>query len=113
MVRTHAAAGLLLLALTAHAAFASVTHFHSPSGAAATQGALQGREEGGRGAPLTGGDAQCLLCRLQRNYVLGLRHATPAAAAPPAQALEHDYLRNASARASRSLLRSGRAPPLV
>lgn len=112
-MRSRAAVGLLLLVVTAHAFVASATHFHVRAlpDAQTSQVAVHGDEGGGRSAPLAGDEAQCLLCRLQRSFVSDLQYATLAVAPPSAHALDYAALRNVSARASRSLLPSGRAPP--
>jgi hypothetical protein len=114
-VRSRAAAGLLLLALTAHAFVASATHFHrvADAGAHSESAALLGKERNGQGAPLAGDDAQCLLCRLQRDLVSELRGAALALAPPPAEPVGYVSLKNVYARSSRSLLPPGRAPPAV
>ncbi|HEX8557643.1 MAG TPA: hypothetical protein VF668_06050 [Pyrinomonadaceae bacterium] len=113
VARSRAAAGLLLLVVTAHAFVASATHFHrvaTPGGQPA-RAAVLGRDGAGQSAPLAGDDTQCLLCRLQRNLVSELNGAAHAVAPPPAEALGRVLFRNASALASRSLRPSGRAPP--
>ena len=114
-VRPRAALGLLLLAVTAHAFVAAATHFHrrAVSGAQASQAALCGDDGSGTSAPLAGDEAQCLLCRLQRSFVSDLQCATLAVAPPSTDALNYAALRQVSARASCSLLPSGRAPPSV
>jgi len=114
-VRSRAAAGLLLLALTAHAFVAGATHFHrlAHHGASATQTLFQNGQERGEGAPLNGDEKQCLLCRLQRNLVSDLQHAALIIAAPPASTPEHEPLHEAAARRGTVLLRQGRAPPTV
>ena len=112
-VRSRAALGLLLLAVTAHAFVAGATHFHrrAVSGAHASPVALRGDDGSGSSAPLAGDEAQCLLCRLQRSFVSNLQCATLAVAPPSTDALGYTALRHVSARASCSLLPSGRAPP--
>lgn len=114
-VRSRAGAGLLLLALTAHAFVAGATHVHripqpGPSPAAA---ALRSGEDRGESAPLGGEEKQCLLCRLQRNFVSDLQQAAPVVAAPHASTFVHEHLHHAAARAGTVLLRQGRAPPSV
>jgi hypothetical protein len=113
LVRSRAALGLLLLAVTAHAFVAGATHFHrrAVSGAQPSQAALHGDEGGSRGAPLAGDEAQCLLCRLQRSFVSDLQCATLTVAPPSTDTPGYAALRHVSARASCSLLPSGRAPP--
>ena len=112
-VRSRAAAGLLLLALTAHAFIASATHFHRLTnlGVQSTHAAFQNREERGQNVPLTGDDKQCLLCRLQRNFVTDVQQATIIVAPPPVWTLGYDLLQDVPARAPCTLLRTGRAPP--
>jgi hypothetical protein len=109
------AAGMLLLALTAHAFVASSTHFHRlpQLGNVPAQLALQNAESGGEGVPLGGDEKQCLLCRLQRNLVSDLHHAALFIAAPPARTPVPEPLQEAAERAGTVLLRQGRAPPPV
>lgn len=112
-MRSRAAVGLLLLVVTAHAFVASATHFHAGAvtGAQTTQAAVHGDEGGGGGVPLSGDEAQCLLCRLQRSFVSDLQSTALAVAPPSADALGYASPRNAITLASRSLLPLGRAPP--
>ena len=114
-MRSRAAAGLLLLALTAHAFVAGTTHFHRlpQPGASNTRVALRNGEERGESAPLGGDEKQCLLCRLQRNLVSDLQHATLVIAPPPASTPVHEHLHEVAARAGTLLIRQGRAPPSV
>jgi hypothetical protein len=115
IARWRAASGLLLLILTAHAFVASATHFHhlTSLGADSTQTALLNREESGKSTPLAGDDAQCLLCRLQRNFASAVPHAVPTATPLLADAVEEQSLQETAVSTARSLLRSGRAPPLA
>ena len=114
-MRSRAAAGLLLLALTAHAFVAGSTHFHRPAqpGTSPAQAAAQSGEERGRGAPLAGDEKQCLLCRLQRNFISDLQHAALLIAPPPARAHGHEHPQERVALYGPALLRQGRAPPSV
>lgn len=114
-VRSRTAAGLLLLALTAHAFVAGATHFHRlpPPAASPAQFTLQNGGDRGEGEPLGGDDKQCLLCRLQRNLVSDLQQAALLIAAPLAWTPEHELLHEAAARPGTVLLRQGRAPPSV
>jgi hypothetical protein len=108
------AAGVLLLVLTAHAFVAGATHFHrlpQPGASAAQQVALGGDKDGGGGAPLGGDERQCLLCRLQRNFVTDQPQATVVIVAPPAWAPVPEHLHEASAREGAANLLRGRAPP--
>jgi hypothetical protein len=106
---------LVLLVLLAHGFVAGATHFHrlANAGEQSTQTTFLSRGGDGRSVPPAGDDAQCLLCRLQRNFITGIRHDTPALALLQVEALEYEPLQNVSAHSARSLLRSGRAPPLV
>lgn len=115
LVRSRAAAGLLLLALTAHAFVAGATHFHRVArpGANPAQTILRSGEERGQGAPLAGHEKQCLLCRLQRNLVSDLQHATLVLAPQPARTHGHELLPEQAERIGAALLRKGRAPPSV
>jgi hypothetical protein len=113
LVRSRAAAGLLLLALTAHAFVAGATHFHRlpQPGAGPAQATFQNGEDRGESAPLGGDEKQCLLCRLQRNFVSDLGHAALVIAAPHASTPAQQHLHEVAARAGTVPLRQGRAPP--
>jgi hypothetical protein len=112
IVRSRAAAGLLLLALTAHAFVAGATHFHRVAQPGALPAhAVRSGEERGQDAPLSGDEKQCLLCRLQRNFVADLQPATVVLAPPPAWTPQHEHLHQVVARPGSALLRKGRAPP--
>jgi hypothetical protein len=106
---------MLLLALTAHAFVASATHFHSlpQLGAGPAQVALQDANGEGNGSPLGSDEKQCLLCRLQRNFVTDLHQAALLINAPAARTPEPEPLHEAEARAGAPRLRQGRAPPAV
>jgi hypothetical protein len=114
-VRPRAAAGLLLLVVTAHAFVAGATHFHhrALSGAQDAHAAVHGSGGEGQSVPLAADEGRCLLCRLQRSFVSDLQDSTVSVEPPPADALGFNSLRGISARASRSLLPPGRAPPSV
>lgn len=114
-VRSRAAAGLILLALTAHAFVAGSTHFHrlAQPGASPAQAAAQSGEQRGQGAPLAADEKQCLLCRLQRDLISDLQHAALLIAPPPARTHGHELLQEQAARVGSVLLRQGRAPPSV
>lgn len=114
-MRSRAAAGLILLALTAHAFFAVSTHFHRPARplASPAHAALHNVEGQGEEAPFGGEEKQCLLCRLQRNLVSDLQHATLVIAAPPSWTPVQELVHDAAARPGAVLLRQGRAPPSV
>lgn len=113
-VWSRSAAGTLLLVLTVHAFVASATHSHRlpQLGAAPAQTLFQNGEGRGEGTTPGGDEKQCLLCRLQRNFVSDLQQATVIIAAPPAWTPVPEPLHTAAAaRAGIVLLRQGRAPP--
>ena len=113
VVRSRTAAGVVLLVLVAHAFVASATHFHTPLAAdRSAQAAAQSRDARGQNVPPSG-DANCFLCRLQRDFVSGVQQAAPTLAPPPAPAVEHESVRETAVRTARLLLRPGRAPPLA
>jgi len=114
-VRSRSAAGMVLLALTAHAFVASATHFHRlpQLGATPAQSIFQNGEKSGEGTPLGGDEKQCLLCRLQHNFVSDIQQATIIIAPPPAWTPLYESLHKAASRAGTVLLRQGRAPPAV
>jgi hypothetical protein len=106
------ARGFVLLVLMAHAFFVSATHFHVVAGLDSSRASVN-RQEEGRKAPLTSGEEQCLVCRLQRTFNNGLmRHATPEVSSPVAKPLVFPSLEQASAHSARPLSAKGRAPPL-
>ena len=113
--RARGARGLALLVLLAHALFVGATHFHVAAGldSSRASGAAVSRQDESRKAPLTGGEEQCLVCRLQRNFNNGLmRHATPEVASPLAKPLVFPSIERASAHSAQRLSAKGRAPPL-
>jgi hypothetical protein len=103
---------LLLLALFGHAFFVSATHSHRVVRADGASSVASVGERGDvRQTPASGGHAECLLCRLQRNYVSDLQHTAPAVAAPERQPQGHTGTRAVSSSAAHLLAPSGRAPP--
>lgn len=107
--------GLVLLVLLAHALFVSATHFHVAAGLDPSRapGAAVSRQDESHKAPLTGGEEQCLVCRLQRNFNNGLmRHATPEVASLLVKSYAFPTLEQASAQSAQRLSPKGRAPPL-
>ena len=113
--RARSAKGIVLLALLAHALFLSATHFHRVAGLApaGVQGAAVSRPEDGPKAPLSNGEEQCLVCRLQRNFASGLmRHAAPEVAPPAARPLAFAALEQTSTPSAPKLTANGRGPPL-
>ncbi|HEV2706407.1 MAG TPA: hypothetical protein VGV59_10815 [Pyrinomonadaceae bacterium] len=109
----------LLLLLFAHAFMASATHFHRPASAGATSAANSAptASYGVRDEADTERDAsfhaQCLLCRLQRNFISDLAHADARTAATPQThegGTSHLVL---SFSQGTFLIPAGRAPPLA
>lgn len=107
------AASLLLLGLFCHAFLVSATHYHrsSVSSAKTQSGAVLGVREDSTGLPETGGHAQCLLCRLQRNFVADYhKESTPIGA--PRQVISLSDLSPTPSPVTRPFsVPSGRAPP--
>lgn len=107
--------GFVLLLLLAHAFLVSATHFHRVAGLNSSQasGTALSRSDEGRKAPLTNGEEQCVVCRLQRNFNSGLmHHAAPEVAAPVVNSVVLTSLEEASAQSAHTLSATGRAPPL-
>lgn len=105
----------MLLVLLAHALFVGATHFHVAAGLDSPRapGAAVNRQDEGRKSPLTSGEEQCLVCRLQRNFNNGLmRHATPEVASSLANPFVFPAPAQASAHSAQRLSARGRAPPL-
>jgi hypothetical protein len=106
----------LLLALFAHAFLVSVTHCHrfvraGGPGAEYSVG-VGDREDSSRPAEF-GGEAQCLLCRLQRNFVTDFDTVSLPVDAPRQEKQLHS-LRPSIPPATRAFcVPPGRAPPLA
>ncbi len=108
------ATSLVLLVLIWHAFLVSSTHFHrvqSVEGESAV--ASMGRSGGAEHAPPSSAHTQCLLCRLQRNFISDLQQTVPAIAAPESKAQGKAELSSPPASAAHLLLPSGRGPPLA
>lgn len=112
MGRRSPAAALLLLFIFCHAFLVSTTHCHrSTLGAGLGGAAVSGVREDATGLPETGGHAQCLLCRLQRNFVADYQKVSVTVSAPR-QALRTGELPPALSPVTRPFsVPSGRAPP--
>jgi hypothetical protein len=110
------AASVLLLVLFAHAFLVNATHCHrfARSSAPGTEhgSGLSGREDTGRPTE-AGGDAQCVLCRLQRNFVTDFqRVSTPVG--PARQECQRYCQPPALSNNARAFsVPQGRAPPLA
>ena len=104
---------LVLLVLTGHAFVVSATHFHAARqpAPACLDGTQVGHFEYTETSTPSGAHEQCLLCRLQRDFVSDLRHSAPALDAPPAEALGRVRPLDAPARRAHLLAPSGRSPP--
>lgn len=104
--------GLLLLFVFAHAVFAGATHFHRVS-QPGDAGPASAREDSAEDSAAAKGHLQCVLCRLQRQFVSDGRPTGPRLVIPTADAATPEaYLSNTKSSA-RPLLRQGRAPPLA
>ena len=104
----------MLLALVCHAFLVGATHFHRVQKAeGAPSAAAISRQGGGEQSPPSGGHAQCLLCRLQRNFISDLQHSAPALAAPVCEAAGRADLPATPAHGAYFPAPSGRAPPLA
>ena len=113
--RARGARGFVLLVLLAHAFIVSATHFHSFKGldSSRASGVALSRADEGRKAPLTNGEEQCLVCRLQRNFNSGLmRHATPEVAASAAKSVAFAALEQTPTPTAPKLPPNGRGSPL-
>ena len=102
-----------LLCLVAHAFFVSATHFHgfgqSSSSAAAHIAAADG---GSHGATDTSGDAHCVSCRLQRNFISDLRTPSVTLELIPKGLVRETILSTPCSRGP-FLTVSDRAPPIA
>jgi hypothetical protein len=108
------ATALVLLVLTGHAFVVSATHFHAtrqPLPAPCADGSRAGHLERTETSQPAGAHEQCLLCRLQHNFIADPGHAAPALDPPPAEALARSRASADSARRAHLLAPSGRAPP--
>ena len=104
----------MLLFLICHAFLVSATHFHRdarPGAPAATVGVSAGSDEGTAPASVAFNHAQCLLCRLQRNFICDLEQGIPAMPAPPADTLRRESLTTPLHSPTFYLTHFGRGPP--
>jgi len=110
------AASVLLLVLFAHAFLVNATHCHRFARAiapGAEQGiGVGGREDLGRQSE-AGGDAQCVLCRLQRNFVTDFHRVSTPVGAPRHECQRHCLPPTLSTDSRAFSVPQGRAPPLV
>ena len=113
-MRSPAATGLVLLFLICHAFLVSATHFHRdvrPGARTTTVGLSAGSDEGTEPSSVAFNHAQCLLCRLQRNFICDLEQGIPAMPAPPADSPRREDLTAHFHSRTFYLTRSGRGPP--
>ena len=107
---------LALLFLLSHAFLVSATHFHrvNLNHLSATEAVVSAsNESGGQTAKEAANHSQCLLCRLQRNFVFNLQPSTPLLTRPQNVSLAAtNSTRIFHSDHARSLPR-GRAPPLA
>jgi hypothetical protein len=109
------ALSVLLLVLFAHAFIVSATHMHRlerAAGAASAGHVLSVRDShSAEQSGESGAHAQCLLCRLQRNFISDYPDSSLTVAAPPLSGLSYDVRPSLTANFSAFLTPSGRAPP--
>jgi hypothetical protein len=111
------ATGFVLLFLIWHAFFVSATHLHRDARLeipATTVGHNSvGSPQDADQSPVAITHAQCLLCRLQRNFICDLEQAMPATLAPPASMPCWEILQPSPHSETSTLSPSGRAPPFA
>ncbi len=101
---------LLLLLVFAHAVFAGATHFHRvsrPEGA----GHASARQDAAEDDASSKNHFQCVLCRLQRQFVSDGRPAGPKVVIPTADAPGPEAHLRTTVSKAHPLLKQGRAPP--
>ncbi len=102
----------MLLVVFGHAVFAGATHFHRVSRQVAEASASAQRDRADDG-PTAKGHPQCVLCRLQRQFVSDHCPSAPRLIVP-ASAVGGPESRPAAADSDTCpLLKKGRAPPLA
>ena len=103
---------LLLLFVFAHAVLAGATHFHRVS-QPGDGGHASAREQSADDGVSSKGHLQCVLCRLQRQFVSDGRPAGPKVIVPTADAAGPETHLCAAVSDAHPLLKRGRAPPLA
>jgi hypothetical protein len=82
-----------------------------PDATSATVGPSAGSDEGTEPSSVAFNHAQCLLCRLQRNFICELEQGIPSMSAPPADIVRREDLTAPSHSRTFYLTHSGRGPP--
>lgn len=110
------AASALLLVLFAHAFLVNATHCHRFARAVAPGAeygiGVGGREDLGRPSDV-GGEAQCVLCRLQRNFVTDFHKISTPVGAPRQEGQRYRPPPALSTTSRAFSVPQGRAPPLA
>lgn len=103
---------LVLLVVFGHAVFAGATHFHRVSRQVGEPAATAHRDDADNG-PSAKGHLQCVLCRLQRQFVSDHGPSAPRLVVPTSPA-EGPFGRHAATTSNaHPLLKKGRGPPLT
>lgn len=105
---------LAMLSLIAHAAFVSVTHHHpvrNEAATSATEKFVANDKTNSQSAPDSGGDTNCLSCRLQRNFTSNVQ-APCFVVQLLSEPLRRETPKPQTVHWGSSLLLFGRAPPL-
>jgi hypothetical protein len=103
---------LVLLLVFGHAVLAGATHFHRVSRQAGEPAASAHRDEADDG-PSAKGHLQCVLCRLQRQFVSDHRPSGPRLIVPTSAARGPEGRPSPETSDAHPLLKRGRAPPLA
>lgn len=102
----------MLLLVFAHAVLAGATHFHRVSQQVGESSAAAYSDEAGGGQSAKG-HPQCVLCRLQRQFVSDHRPSGPRLVAPASAAEGFAGRHSAATSSTHPLLKKGRGPPLT
>jgi len=102
----------VLLLVFGHAVFAGATHFHRVSTQAGESPVSAHRDEADGGSQAQG-HLQCVLCRLQRQFVSDHRPSGPRLVVPASPAEGYAGRHAVATSDTHPLLRQGRAPPLT
>ena len=102
----------MLLVVFGHAVFAGATHFHRVSRQVGEAPVSAQRDRADDG-PSAKGHPQCVLCRLQRQFVSDHRPSTPRLIVPTSALSGPESRPSAADLDTYPLLKKGRAPPLA